>query len=53
MKRVVAICLCTISLLLSLQGCAAPEQAGRPSRGQLDRQTVEWFRSVQLPVDNS
>ena len=52
MKRLIAIGLCTVSLLLSLQGCAAAPQADRPSWGRLDRQTVEWYRSTHT-ADNS
>lgn len=51
MKRLIAIGLCTVSLFLSLQGCAAAPQADRPSWGRLDRQTVEWYRSTHT-ADN-
>lgn len=51
MKRLIAIGLCTVSLFLSLQGCAAAPQTERPSWGRLDRQTVEWYRSTHT-ADN-
>lgn len=54
MKRFLAIGLCTICVLLSLQGCAASvqPQPERPSWGQLDRQTVEWYRATHISAHN-
>lgn len=52
MKRFAAIVLSAVCLFFSLQGCAAPQDAARPTWGALDRETIVWYRSTRSAANS-